>query len=167
MKSAFLQLEFTTESSMYTTFVHQEQLWRYTRLPFGTTESQAGLLSALNQKLCGTESYTQWYVDDILIASRNAAEHLQHLLEVTRRLQAARFPINADKCKFAQSKIQFLGFELNSKGFRPSEKNIEGILQHPTPTNKSEVRAYLRAINFSFTPIFPNVLDCKNPSHVC
>jgi hypothetical protein len=48
------------------------------------------------------------YLDDIIIASRDEQEHLEHLREAFSRLREAGLVINAEKCVFAATAVEFL-----------------------------------------------------------
>lgn len=47
------------------------------------------------------------YLDDILIASENEQEHLQHLRTLLQRLNEYGIVINLDKCVLEQKKSTF------------------------------------------------------------
>lgn len=63
------------------------------------------------------------YIDDIQIASENSEEHLKHLKIVFSRLEEFSLRVNASKCQFGQSEIEFLGFVINSEGCKPTQIN--------------------------------------------
>ena len=47
---------------------------------------------------------------------------------------------NHDKCKIAQTKVDFLGMKLNKDGIHPDPAKIAAIVQVVPPTNKAEVK---------------------------
>uniref|UniRef100_A0A5S6Q805 Reverse transcriptase domain-containing protein n=1 Tax=Trichuris muris TaxID=70415 RepID=A0A5S6Q805_TRIMR len=59
------------------------------------------------------------YLDDILVASRNAQEHDAHLHKLFRRLAQYGVKLNPDKCVFHVSSLAFLGFHVSAEGIRP------------------------------------------------
>ena len=52
------------------------------------------------------------------------------------------------KCKFGQSKIQFLGHIINYKGIRTLPEKTEEILKIKAPRNTDEVHAFLGLPNY-------------------
>ena len=52
------------------------------------------------------------------------------------------------KCKFKQSKIQFLGHTFSANGLSPSKDKIEALLNMSAPRNQSVVRSLLGMANF-------------------
>ena len=49
------------------------------------------------------------YLDDLLIYSKNAADHLSHLKEVLQKLREAQLSLKEKKCHFLQQQVEFLG----------------------------------------------------------
>ena len=49
------------------------------------------------------------YLDDIIIFSRTAKEHLSHIKQVFEKLQAAKLSMKLSKCRFFTKEIQYLG----------------------------------------------------------
>ena len=56
------------------------------------------------------------YLDDIIIFSRTAEEHLSHIKQVFQKLQSAKLSMKFSKCHFFQKEIQYLGHILSIKG---------------------------------------------------
>ena len=50
------------------------------------------------------------YLDDLLIVSRSIAEHVEHLRKVFQRLEKANLKLKSQKYKFAQQRIEHLGY---------------------------------------------------------
>jgi Reverse transcriptase (RNA-dependent DNA polymerase) len=59
------------------------------------------------------------YLDDLLVASRSVEEHRRHLRQVLQLLQANGLVINAEKCLFGQTSLEFLGHLVQADGIRP------------------------------------------------
>ena len=68
------------------------------------------------------------YLDDILVASRNEAEHKQHLREVLIKLRDNGMAINASKCVMGQSSVKYLGQEISAEGVRPLPSKLQSII---------------------------------------
>ena len=56
------------------------------------------------------------YLDDIIVYSKTAKEHLEHLQQVFYKLHNAEFTTKLNKCHFFVKKIQYLGHVLSSAG---------------------------------------------------
>ena len=56
------------------------------------------------------------YLDDILITGTTTEEHLKHLDEVLRRLQAAGLRLKSSKCSFMAPSVEYSGHVIDSTG---------------------------------------------------
>ncbi|CAJ0606598.1 unnamed protein product [Cylicocyclus nassatus] len=67
--------------------------------------------------------------------------------------------LKAAKCEFARDKIRFLGFVLSKDGIQPDPEKTKAIDKYPTPTNVTEVRAFMGMCSFfrRFIPSFANI----------
>ena len=59
------------------------------------------------------------YLDDIIIFSTTAEEHLSHIKQVFEKLQTAKLSMKFRKCHIFMKAIQYLGQILSIKGIRP------------------------------------------------
>ena len=74
-----------------------------------------------------------YYLDDILITGVTREEHTQNLKNVLSKLQKFGLRLNEAKCKFFQTKIEFLGHVITPNGISPTEQRVDNILQTPAP----------------------------------
>ncbi|GFV60663.1 hypothetical protein TNCV_788291 [Trichonephila clavipes] len=88
------------------------------------------------------------FVDDLLVASDNEPQHLEHLEILFSKLKAYGLCINVEKCQFGQSTIEFLGFKLSGEGIEPLPDRVKCILEFPQPTTLTQLRRYLGIFNF-------------------
>ena len=88
------------------------------------------------------------YIDDILIASKDARSHKRHLNEVLRRLTHYGFQINLDKCVFGSIHIDFPGHHTYANGTAPLPEKIKAIQEFPVPTTIRQLRRFIGMINF-------------------
>jgi hypothetical protein len=56
------------------------------------------------------------FIDDILVYSRSAEEHGQHLKVVLKKLRAHQLYVKFSKCEFWLQKVNFLGHILTAEG---------------------------------------------------
>ena len=79
------------------------------------------------------------YIDDILVSEVSAAEHLENLCALLQRLQDKGLRCRQEKCLFAQSSIEYLGYTLSSNGIAKGSK-VDAIQLMPAPANVSSLR---------------------------
>ncbi len=88
------------------------------------------------------------YLDDILIASKDSTQHIQHLRLVFEVLQDAGLRINPAKCTFLVSSLSFLGHNLDASGISPMEKHVKALADFPPPSDLKDLQRFLGLINF-------------------
>ena len=108
--------------------------------------------------------YVAVYLDDILITGRSRTEHLETLEEVLKRLEKAGMRLKKSKCKFLMTEIEYLGHRITKEGLKPTESKVQAIAQAPTPTNVSELKAFLGLVNY-YGKFLPNLSTTLAPLH--
>lgn len=122
-------------------------LFEFVRMPFGLRNA-AQTFQRLIHSLFRDLNFIFPYLDDLLIASNNMEEHLEHLRTVCDRLSKAGLVINPEKCVFAQTQVTFLGFDITAKGISPAKARVEAIVNYQRPTTIKGIHRFLGMINF-------------------
>ena len=96
------------------------------------------------------------YLDDILVASASAEQHIKDLRSVCHLLSANGLVINQKKCVFGKPEIQFLGHVVSSAGIIPLPEKVRAVADFPRPKEKKELQRFLGMLNF-YHRFIPNV----------
>jgi hypothetical protein len=88
------------------------------------------------------------YLDDILIFTNSKEEHDRITHMVLERLQQHKLYLCFDKCKFANTCIEYLGITISQNHVEMDPVKIVGMAEWPTPKNKKEVQSFVGFINF-------------------
>ena len=73
-------------------------------------------------------SNTFAFIDDILIVAHGTEEeHIQKVEEVLKRLHEANVNLKLDKCNFAATDIEWVGYILSLKSVAPVNSKVQGI----------------------------------------
>ncbi|KAL0402573.1 UNVERIFIED_CONTAM: hypothetical protein Slati_4287200 [Sesamum latifolium] len=80
------------------------------------------------------------YVDDMLVKSKEAHQHVEDLEEIFVVLRKYRLKLNPGKCAFGVSGGRFLGFMVTQRGIEANPAKIKAILDMGPPTNINEVQ---------------------------
>ncbi|KAL0411679.1 UNVERIFIED_CONTAM: Polyprotein P3 [Sesamum latifolium] len=80
------------------------------------------------------------YVDDILVKSKEAHQHVEDLEETFAVLRKYRLKLNPEKCAFGVSGGRFLGFIVTQRDIEANSIKIKAILDMGSPTNINEVQ---------------------------
>ena len=68
-----------------------------------------------------------YYLDDIIVFSKDWEEHLQRLRMVLSRLREANLRLGHEKCTLAQSSVTFLGHLVSEDGWQPDPRLLDSI----------------------------------------
>ena len=122
-------------------------LFECLRMPFGMKNSAQAFQRLMDQMFRDVPCAFV-YLDDTLTASRNKAEHRQHLRDVLRRLRDNGMAINASKCVLGQTTVKYLGQEISAGGIKPLTSKLQSIIEIPKPSTKVELQRYLGMVSF-------------------
>ncbi|UYV72132.1 K02A2.6-like [Cordylochernes scorpioides] len=122
-------------------------LYKYTRLPFGISSAPALFQKQMNILLKGIPMVF-CALDDILITRKNDQDHLKNLECVLQRIQEAGLKLRKDKCSFLASSPEYLGHKIAKEGLQPLPSKVEAIQGAPSPTNLTELRAFLSLLTY-------------------
>ncbi|KAK7604676.1 hypothetical protein V9T40_005862 [Parthenolecanium corni] len=144
----FLQIPLDEKSKQYTAFRYKGKPYVFNRISFGLKDSMPAFINAMKIVLTGCETFTAVYVDDVLIYSATAEEHLQHLRTIFEKVDKANMTLRLDKCSFFKSSAKFLGYVIDRDGIRPDPERAEAITQYGVPTNKREIQSFLGVVGY-------------------
>ena len=57
--------------------------------------------------------------------------------------------LETSKCKFFQTRIEFLGHVVTSTGISPTKQRVDNVLQTPAPKTESELKSFLGLITYN------------------
>lgn len=134
-------------------------LFEFLKMPFGLCNAAQTFQRLMDEVLRGLP-FVFDYIDDILIASEDAASHKRHLHEVLQCLSHYGFRLNLDKCVFGSDHIEFLGHHVDANGIAPITEKIKAITEFPVPVSIKQLRRFIGMINFyrRFIPNCSNIL---------
>ncbi|GIL77730.1 hypothetical protein Vretifemale_7181 [Volvox reticuliferus] len=97
---------------------------------------------------CGLDHCAMAFVDDILVFSPTAEQHLQDCAAVFACLQQCGLKLHPDETIIAAEEVEFLGHMFSAQGLRPMEAKISAILALQPPKNLTELQALLGLANY-------------------
>ena len=147
MKSAYHQLDLHESSRDLTAFMHEGQMWRYRRCPFGLKSLPQCFQKMMECVLEGLDG-VQVYLDDVIVSGRSQEEHDRRLQRVIERMQARNITLNWDKCKIGVSSVEFLGFTISAEGVAVSNQRVQGLRDLHQPTSKKQLQSVLGTLGF-------------------
>lgn len=161
--SAYWSMPLSEEDKEKTAFAVPRGKYEFNVTPYGLTNAGASYQRMMDLCLSGLSSRRILaYMDDIVIFSRTFEEHIADVKTVFERLRAANISLKASKCIFGSSNVDFLGYELSSKGIKPQKRLTDAIRDFARPENRKEVRRFLGMAGF-YRNFIRNFGDISHP----
>ena len=88
------------------------------------------------------------YLDDIIIFSETAKQHLKHIQIVLTRLKQAKLMLKKSKCSFFKQELHYLGHLLTTNGIKPQTEKVKAISEMKPPKNQKGVRGFLGMVGY-------------------
>ncbi|XP_021757944.1 uncharacterized protein LOC110722980 [Chenopodium quinoa] len=116
------------------TFITDSGVFCYRAMPFGLRNAGATYQKLVNKVFANQKGrYVEVYVDDSIVKSRLATDHVTDLRETFETLRRYRMKLNLEKCVFGVRSGKFLGFMVSERGIDANPDKIEAILSLPEP----------------------------------
>ncbi|GBN55346.1 Transposon Ty3-G Gag-Pol polyprotein, partial [Araneus ventricosus] len=138
-------------------------LYEWCRLPFGIKVAPAIFNRLIRRILTKYKiDFACNYFDDIIVYSSSELEHWKHLKTIFEICEKENIKLKLSKCVFAQTKISFLGYEIEQGKVSPNNANIETIKKLQPPTNVKELQRFLGSVNV-YNKFIPQYAKLRYP----
>ena len=98
-------------------------------MPFGFTNASTPFMDLMNRVFQPyMDHFVVVFIDDILVYSKDAQEHEQHLKIVLQILREKRLFEKLSKCVFWLMEVSFLGLIVYVEGIRVDPAKIEAVV---------------------------------------
>ena len=113
-------------------------------MPFWLTNALAAFMDLMNRVFRPyLDQFVVVFIDDILVYSKDAQEHEQHMRIVMETLRENQLYAKLNKCDFLLKEVSFLGHIVSVEGIRVDPTKIEAVVNWKPPRNVTEVRSFL------------------------
>jgi hypothetical protein len=145
LRSGFHQIPIAEEDRAKTAFWWNNQLWQYKRLPMGLCNSPSAFQRVMDHEINsnGLNDCAVCFIDDIIIHSQTAEEHILHVQRVLDMLKGCGLRAHPGKSTFGAAVIEFLGFNVSTGGVTPTSAKVMAIKELKVPTNVTELQSVL------------------------
>jgi hypothetical protein len=128
LRSGYHQLKIKESDIPKTAFVTRYGQFEFTVMSFGLSNALAYFMNLMNKVFMDElDKFVVVFIDDILIYSKSAQEHEQHLRVVLEMLRAHKLYAKFSKCDFWLEKVAFLGHILTAEVVAVDPEKIEVV----------------------------------------
>jgi len=156
----YWQIEIADQDKDKTTFTSHHGLYRFVRMPFGLRNAPSTFQRVIDIILSTVKwQYALVYLDDVIIYSRSAEEHMTHVATVLRMLMEAGVTLKLRKCSLFADKVDYLGHVIRPGKLEVSEHTTDAVRDVKEPTTVTGIRSFLGLCNVfrRFVPNFARI----------
>ena len=146
----FHQIPLSNSCKEYTAFTAGNLgFYQYTRMPFGLCNATATFQRTMETVLQDLlRAICLVYIDDVVVYSDTAYEHLKNLDIVFNRLHQHGLRLKPSKCVLFRNKLNFLGHTISDEGISKDQSKVEAIKVWKEPTSVRELRSFMGLTGF-------------------
>ena len=136
LRSGYWQMRIDEEDVEKTSFITKYGTYQWYVMPFGLNNAPSSFQRLVNYYFQPyLNDFVSIYLDDIIIYSKTAEEHLEHLSKILKILKEKQLFGKLSKCDFFKTKIDFLGHVVSEKGVETNPEKVRAIQEWPEPTD--------------------------------
>lgn len=149
LKSGYHQVQVAEEDVYKTAFRTRFGQYEFLVVPFGLTGAPGTFMALMNDTFREELlKYVVVFLDDILVFSKTAEEHYQHVKLVLDKLHKDKWYINYKKCSWAEKEVEYLGFQVGNGKIAPLQDKVHKIKEWPTPRKERDIQCFMGLANY-------------------
>ena len=121
--------------------------YEYVKVPFRLAQAPA-YFQELMTGILKDFNFAIAYLDDIIIFSTTAEEHLSDITHIFEKLHTAKLSMKFSNCHFFTKEIQYLGHILSTKGIQLLSSKTQAIQKMHPPKMPKQVHAFLGLVGY-------------------
>ena len=136
------QILMDKEDQEKTSFVTCQGLYYYKVMPFGLKNEKATYQRLVNRMFSHQiGKNVELYVDNMLVKSKDEANHLGDMKETFSTLRKYNMKLNPEKCVFAVASRKLLGFMVSQRGIEANPDKVKAIIKVKSQKIVKEVQS--------------------------
>jgi hypothetical protein len=133
-RSGYHQMKIRPEDIHKTAFVTRYGQYEYIVVSFGITNAPMYFMNMMNKEFMDElDKCVIVFIDDILVFSKTAEEHEEHLRIMLGKLRHHQLYAKFSKCEFWMEEVAFLGHVLSAEGVVIDPSKIEAVSKWQSP----------------------------------
>jgi hypothetical protein len=126
--SGYHQIKMKESDQLATSFITPFGMYCYVTMPFGLRNAGATYQRCMNHVFGEHIGRTvEAYIDDIVVKTRKASDHLSNLETTFKCLKAKGVKLNPENCVFGVPRGMLLGFIVSKRGIEANPEKIAAI----------------------------------------
>ena len=164
LRSGYHHIGLSEQSKPLTAFTMHSGKFQWNVLPFGTGIRVQTFSFIINKAIGHCSDFAANYLDDIIVFSRTADDHMEHLERIFAVLQIADLKIKVSKCEFFKKHVSYLGFLIGETGIHCDRSKVKAINKIVTPTSIEEVCQFNGMCSYyrKFISHYSDISKCFN-----
>ncbi|KAL5540482.1 hypothetical protein UlMin_043076 [Ulmus minor] len=144
LRSGYHQLKIRESDIPKTAFRSRYGHYEFLVMSFGLTNAPAAFMDLMNRVFKEfLDRFVIVFIDDILVYSKSAEEHEEHLRLILQTLRDHQLFAKFKKCEFWLNQVAFLGHVISKDGVAVDPSKVEAVENWKPPTNASESSHFL------------------------
>ena len=148
LAKGFYQVEVEPESQEKTAFVSPYGKYHFTRMPFGLKNAPAMFQRLMEVVLGDCSGCSAPYIDDVVVFSESAEEHVRHLRCVLGALRRYGLTIKEKKCEWGKVRLEYLGHVIGGGELAVPAHRAAAMAEYKQPHTKRQLRSFLGAAGY-------------------
>ena len=149
LRSGYYMLRMKDVDVLKTAFRTRYGHHEFLVMQFGLTNAPAAFMDLMNRVFRPyVDQFVVVFIDDILVYSKDAQKHEQHLRIVMETSKEKKLYTKLSKYAFWLKKVSFLGHIVSAEGIRVDPIKIEAIVNWKSPRNVTKVRSFLGLVGY-------------------
>jgi hypothetical protein len=143
-----------------TAFSTRYGVYEFLVMSFGLTNAPAYFMYLMNSVFMNElDKFVVVFIDDILIYSKNEAEHAKHLRIVLQHLRDHKFYAKFSKCEFWLDSVKFLGHTISKDGISVDPSKVQEVMDWKPPKLVHQICSFLGLAGYyrRFIPDFSRI----------
>ena len=151
LSKSFHQVPYSEESRFITSFLYKNKQYQFARMVMGLKNSSASFTRMVMTLIngLGISDSLAYFIDDLIIFTRDVRSHIQVLGLLFQRLQWGNLKLTPRKCHFLREEVEYVGITLTKDGVKMNDSRIQHIKDLKPPTNRAELQSVLGMLNYS------------------
>ncbi|VDP95939.1 unnamed protein product [Echinostoma caproni] len=161
---AYLQIPLHPDLRGFTTINTPWRLFQYNFLPFGLHVSSGIFQSTIDNVLSKLRDVLT-YQDHVKMFGTKKEAHDNNLKKILERFMGKNVRIKSSKCMFGMMELEFLGFTVCSKVYRPDPNRFKLLVNIKSPKDQNLLRSIMGCFRY-YSRFIPNFATGAHPLFV-